>query len=650
VTAVSDIVDKVLARRILRRRIPTYREFAGTIALPGGLLKGQRYQPTSDPWQDYIITQLDSGRWERFYDCGSPQVAGKTLLYILTVALRTVIAERLPVGYGLPTLQDLDKAWHTKLKPALDKSGYKDHLPASGPGSRGGRGPTLLLTDPETGEAEGQIVFLAGGAYGDTVARALIDEIDQFRNADGEPLWGAIEDIYARCDSYGRRALRAGVGTVENDTASIILPLVLEHGTGTRGWPRCPHCGTHRIIGLPDLRYHGDDEQTVRESARIACACGALWTEDDRQAALRGMLFVHRGQDVKDGQVVGPEPRTTALGTLRPALESTLADLREFAVKHFLAKQALDRRGDHGPMRKFVRYQLCQCYTGDKDEAGAGIELTEAGLLERARACTWGPTKADTDKAPEVDGHLYSRHIAPEPTDPGVVGCVAGVDMQGNRCYWVLAAYALDGTSWDVAWGYEHARRDRAPWNQAELFSMLDRVDGVAHQCAGTLPFELGFVDIADGEMTANLNAWLSGRKLVWKGASGAKRRMQADHADDIEGVAYYRDGVWLLDVDSLREQVHAAYRRPNGTIGAIHLPNGLQQNASDVAYIRHLLGQRPVRNAKTGKVTIAERGRHDWLDARRMAHAAMRIRLTSGNRPPPVKMSADQWFKRARR
>jgi hypothetical protein len=627
----DDLIARVDARGRKRKRIPTYREFAATVRHPVGPLKGHTYDPDSDPCQAYVLEQMDSGKWERLFLCTPPQLGGKTLVAVLIPALRNVIALHHPVGYGLPTLQDLDKAWAEKIRPALLGSGYGQHLPASGPGARGGRGHTLQLSDPESGELEGMIVFLAGGAYGSTVAAAIVDEVDQFRTAEGTPQWGNLEDIFNRANSYGRKALRIAVGTIENDSQSIIVPLVMEQGTGTRPWAKCPHCRHHQILTWDQVRYDPTDEESARTSARYVCEhCAVAWPEADRQAAVRACLFVHRGQTVSEhGEIVGAAPRTSAFGMLWTALDSVRGDLGEVCVDHYRAKLQLDSHGDHGPMRKFYRYKLCELYTAELEEMGETGPLTWRYLLDRSARSTWGPTLPVTDRA-EDRQPMYSRHLAEPPQD--CIGCVAGVDVQGDRVYWVLTAFRADGATYDTAWGYEYSREDRAPHNLADLHQLLDRVDIVLRGATGPLPLLTVGLDVGDN--TDALLAWLKGHH-DWKATKGTQANMK-DEPGDIPGIVHKRDGLYHISVDAVRELLHAAYRRPNGTPGAAHIPNGLSVSATDSAYLKHLCAEKRILDPKTLKFKVVQGpGRWDWQDARRIAEVMVRLNLKPKNKRP---------------
>ncbi len=96
------------------------------------------------------------------------------------------------------------------------------------------------------------------------------------------------------------------------------------------------------------------------------------------------------------------------------------------------------------------------------------------------------------------------------------------------------------------------------------------------------------------------------------------------------------RDGLVLIDIDNVRELIHAAYRRPNGAVGAAHIPSGLANNSTSTAYIRHLCAERKVRDPKTRRDKIVKGpGRWDFQDARRIAEVMIRLHLQKTRTPP---------------
>ncbi len=294
---------------------------------------------------------------------------------------------------------------------------------------------------------------------------------------------------------------------------------------------------------------------------------------------------------------------------------------------------ALRERGDHSLMRLYYMKRRCEEYTADVEELELGAELTWQFLLGRSQKCTWGPSIHTTDKG-SPDGYLYSRHAAEPPE--GAEFCCAGIDVQNNRVYPVLVAGARDNTTWDVAWSYQYARADHMPWDQGELHRTLDAVLLWLQASASNLP--LVFVGVDTGDFTKDLYSWIqSKRGGTVRAIKGTAENMKP-HPGDVEGILYARDSLLHINSDSTRELVHSAYRRPNGTPGAAHIPNNLNNLASDRAYLQHLVAEMKTVDAKTRRTRIRQGpGRWDWLDARRIAYALTRLHLSRLNRPPPT-------------
>lgn len=626
-------------------RPPTYTEFAELLFLPDGPQQGERWDPKAEPAQATKLAMLDG----KILDCNgepfrelvdvSAAQTGKSLTDIIVPAMRAATALRQNVVYCLPTMDLVSKVWTTKLLPSLRGCGLGAWIPEKGPGSKGGKPVALPLVNPVTKARAGSIIFLAGGQgakreagqAGVSAGVVLNDEADEYENAHRLAL------VDARAAAFGKNSLRIKTSTVKKDVSSVILGLYRE-STASRLWFACPHCSRFQPLEWEQVRYDGTDDMTADASARFHCIhCAVGWTDADRHKALETYQVVHRGQEVDaSGTVVGLIPRTKVFGILTTKLDFHLgASLGELAVEHRRAKLRLEDAGDHGLMRSFYRDRLSREYTAEIEEMEAGAELSPQYLLQRAIRCDWGPVRHVTDRAIDAQP-TYSRHLADPPS--AAIGVVTGVDVQRDRLYWVSTAYGVDGTTWDQAWGYEYARPDRTPYSKAELFGLLDRVDLIVRDYAGAIPWVAGGLDV--GDQTDDLLAWLKGRPQ-WKATKGASGSLK-DEPGDIPGIVHRRDSLYFVAVDAVRELIHSAYRRPNGEPGAAHIPNGLQNNASDTAYLKHLCAERMVLDPKTKKFKLHRGpGRWDWQDARRIAEVMIRLQLRPKRTAPNRKYGA---------
>jgi hypothetical protein len=621
----------------------THREFAKLTLLPGGPLKGTNYDPATDPVQSYFTDQLDSGRWRALFWAAPPQIAGKTQCAIIVPTLRAILELKASVGYGLPTLHDLDRGWQTKIAPTFREAGYGAYLPQRGPGSKGGRPPSVTFEDPNASRAPlGSVIFLAGAAKQVTCRVIALDELDAWRNADGEPRWGDIEDVWARADAFQSEAIRIGVGTVETDDPkrSIILACVNELGTGTRLWAKCRHCAAYHKLEWSGFQYEyrtldgqpGPDLRHAASTAAYVCpGCAVRWSEDDRRRAILSCAFAHKGQTVDAaGIVCGDPPKTDAFGLRTTALDCILTTLGAIAERHAAARYALDQHGNHDPMRKFYRYQRVEHYTGDQqtDEDSKETPHTHQTLAQRSERTAWAEIVENGD-----EDKLWSRYSAAHL--PAAVSTLsAAIDVQRNRVYWTLVGIDDERRTYDVAWGIERARsgadgKEPPPFSPGDLSTVLTRAaDWIEH--LGGPDFTLGVVDVSDGVTQGECAEWLSTR-AKWHAIQGESHLPEVRATNGIQtrtGLCAWdtswRNGLgsYRVVTDLAQQAIAEAYKIDPTSPGAAMLPGPLRRGN---AYLRHLTAVGWVTTA-AGKRTwkaLPGAGRFDYFDCRAYATAA---------------------------
>lgn len=619
-SAVNDLIDAEIDRAVSgiasRGRAPSFREFFRTMTYDGGDKGGERCDPDSDPSQRYLIDQMDSKEWSRIFWRSIPQGGGKTLVCVTLPICCCAIAGKMSVGYALPTARDIDKAYANKLRQSLCGSGYGDYWPTSGGGSKKGRPDVLRFADPSTGDDLGSITFCPGGAYGDTTEVMVVDELDMFRDQDGTPWWSDIEDLWARCDSYLDSALRLGVGTIEDDHASVICHYTEVEGTGTRLWPRCPYCARFGRISWSDVCYDGGSLSAVRETAGVVCpGCGVKWSRRDRQRALHDGHFVHRGQSVEDGRVVGDVPDTDGtLGLITPAWDSTRTDLGEVAVRYVRARAALESRGDHEPIRKWTRYQSCECYHGDRQDDDDDFRVTPDMLSRKFYRSGNGPVQEDRD-----EGGARVRYYVPWPE--WADGAVLEADVQGNRIYTHVDAYSTE--TWrraTIEWGYEITRKIEGrpeDLREDDVIDLLERIDcevpalwGTMADCVAMRIVDTGYLPDSIAKFLRANEAW---RGIVGVGHLSRGTRMQV--AELIGWDPQWRPGLGRYEIvtESARERFHAALGREVGSRLSHVLPAGLKPSSH---LLRHVAAWRLETNPRTHRTAWRKyQRRDDWCD-----------------------------------
>jgi phage terminase large subunit GpA-like protein len=542
------------------------------------------------------------------------------------------------------------------VAPTIKDAGLGDHLPDRGPGSKGGRPPSVQFEDPDNNRAGlGSFVFLAGAAKQVTCRVIVIDELDAWRNADGEPRWNDIEDCWARADSFQSAAIRIGTGTVECDdpARSIVLTLVNERGTGTRMHHQCQHCFAFAPAEWSAFTYEyrvtdgGPDLGHAAATAAYACpSCGVRWSEDDRRKALLGAVFAHKGQTVDAGGLVqGPPPATRHLGLRTHALDCILTTQAAIAKKWAEARFALEQHGNHEPMRKFTRYQQVACYTGDQqiDEDGKETPHNHRTLAARSERTAWADIVENSD-----DDKRWSRYTAAT-IPPAVVLIACAVDVQRNRLYCTATGLDADRRGYDLAWSIERARsgqdgKEPPPWSAGELQETLSRAADYLEEVSGPL-FRSGVVDVSDGVTQGEIAEWLSARPK-WHAIQGE------DHLPAIRGDGKiqprtslicwdtsWRNGMgsYRVVTDLAQQAVAESYRIDHTLPGAGLLPGPLRAGN---AYLRHLTAVGWITTS-AGRRTwgaIKGSGRADYFDCRAYGTAVALALLI--HKPEPVQKS----------
>ena len=628
-------LERARTRRLMPPASPrSQRAVADTMTLPDGDRAGDTWDVEVEPVQVVCIRALDTRRYRKF-SLLTPNQRGKSLMWIALPLVHTLIELSANAAYVMPNLEKLGQQWEGKLRPLITGCGYGAWIPNKGPGSRGGKPAAITFYNPITHERAGTMFFLAASGGGKETSLSAVsaklvakDEADDFESE----AHLALAD--KRNEAYGTAGLSIDVSTLNDVKGRQGHPILerIAQGTKTCIWFQCQHCkdkgefAGFQVLTFDNLVYSGTRKAEAAASARYRCAyCSAMWTEEERKQALQHYRVVHDGQTINAaGDVVGDEKPGDHFSIIANDLQWSRADLGKMAEDHFLASEALRERGNHDLMKLFFFKRRCEDYTADIEEMEMGKEMTWQDLLTRSQKCNWGPSFHTTDKG-QQDGYLYSRHVAPIP--PKGQWTIGFTDVQDNRIYTCLVAGARDGSTWDMAWSYQYARLDHKPWDAGELYRMLESADIWFHEVCGTLPLVSIGIDTRYG--TKDILNWLAAKRSgTWKACMGTGEMMKPQPGD-VEGIIWRREHLYHVQTDSTRNLVQAAYRRPNESPGAAHIPNGLSNTASDRAYLAHLVAKMDVIDHKTKKLKLRQGpGRWDWLDTRRGCFALNRMYL----------------------
>lgn len=584
--------------------------FAKTMRLPDGPSAGEFWIPTTEPTQAAFLRCVLSGRWRKFVIV-APSQRGKTLKAVLCPALHTIVENRQSIGYVMPNLDKLSQNWDGKIKPAIEGSGFGAWLPTKGPGSKGGKPAVLTMRDPATGLVAGRIYFMATGTGGrETSVSSVSPQTLVYDEGDDAESIGHIELVYRRIESYGVDGRAYIVSTVNDRRGRDDHPILKAHEMGTmhRIWHQCPHCSAY---GLPNY------ENLNLESLQIFCpACSALWSEKDRNLALRNGVWCAAGQVPCDGIATGPLPDTDVYSELTTGLDYHMAVISDICKAVKAAKSA-EARGDYSLMRTLMHKTFCRPY----DDPVAAIEITNTGLAS---------VSAKSD---------YDKRIVPN----WVTHMSGAVDVQGNRLYWIVLGHGPDDRWCVIDYGYEMlvpdgVDRKETPADRRRALHELDAKFNTGWQKEGTedrLSPMPGLRGVDVGYETAELINWLRGMP-AWRACRGVGRDTLKNLGEIVSLPAEARafvevrkpDGwpIALVNIqaENVRRWIHAGLLRDPYTPGSGMLPRGLRGN--DILCL-HLSGEVHTTD-KDGKPWLrVVRERHDLLDAAIYAHGLSRLR-----------------------
>lgn len=402
-----------LTSRMEARRLRTLRQFVEQeLVLPSGPLAGTRFKVDRQPAQGLFFDQIDSGRWRRIVATG-PQQSGKTVAGFVAPTLYHLfeIGER--VIWGVPDADMANDKWRVDLRPAIERTRYRDLLPTRGEGARGGRVQDAIVF----GNGAELKIMTRGGSdkqkAGYTARVVVITETDGLdtgttASREADP----IIQMEGRTAAYGERGriyMECTVSTEDGRTWTEY-----QQGTATRIAIPCPHCG--EWVTPEREHLHGwQDAETVleaRRNASLCCpSCAAVWTEQERVAANRRAVCVHRGQEVSGGAVVGDEPETDTLGFRWTAANNCLVPIAETAVAEW--RSARDPDGDNGELRMRQFFWVQPWTRGRTDEKA--VDVVE--VASRAEP--------------------VPRGLVPDWCD----FLTAGIDVGRYRCHWVVIGW-----------------------------------------------------------------------------------------------------------------------------------------------------------------------------------------------------------------
>jgi phage terminase large subunit GpA-like protein len=414
------------------------------IVLPNGPFAGQRYRHRYHPASRHWFGAIDSGRWRRFA-ATAPTQNGKTLMGYVAPVLYHLFELQETVIVGLPSMDMANDKWSEDFLPLIEASRYREHMPDSGEGSRGGQvkrsihfknGATLRFLSGGGGDKK------RAGYTARVLAVTETDGMDESSESSREA--DKIEQLEGRTRAFGDGARIYLECTVSIDTGRIWQEV--QHGTDSRILRPCPHCAKYVAPERENLLgwQTAETEGVSGETSHWTCpACAAPWTEAERWAASAQSMLVHRGQEVTpEGEIVGEAAATQTFGLRWSAVDNPFATAKQLGVEEWRAARAANRENADRKMRQFV---WCLPYESPD------LDLTP--LDPDAVA-----SRSANDK----------RGVPPSDT----IAVVVGVDTGKRKLHWTAIALRSSGGLAVIEYGSQTVEADRLGTTKALLLAL----------------------------------------------------------------------------------------------------------------------------------------------------------------------------------
>jgi phage terminase large subunit GpA-like protein len=600
-------------------RLRSMRRFAEEeIVIPDGPFAGRRFRVERQPYTGLWFDAVDSGNWSRLVATG-PTQSGKTLSCFVVPLLYHLFEMGETVICGLPDMDMAADKWREDILPAIEQSRFRDLLPTSGGGSRGGRVESVQFRHGPT------LKFMSGGG-GDKSRAGFTSRVVVITETDGMDKPGAasresdkITQLEARTRAYGLRRriyMECTVSTEEGRTWREY-----SEGTKSRIMLPCPKCAAWVSPEREQLAGWQEAESLVaaREGSAFACPeCGELWEEDDRRQANLDSRLVHDGQAiVGDGQIEGDPPQTDTLGFRYSAINNLFVTAAEVGGDEWRARRSTDEENSEREMRQFV---WCVPVAPTSWEE---INLAVGELVERTSAPTRGIVPKDTNQL------------------------TAGFDVGKRLAHWVIVAWGPGATGHVVDYGRIAVASDRLGTEQA----ILEALQGFRAQVEAGFPVEGGgasprvpdrvFIDA--GYMTEAVYRFCREAKqrflpAVGRGATQQARRQMYNRPTRTGSVTKYvgrgfhvnrlpAERLYLAEVDAdhWKTWVHQRLATPVGQSGALTLFDAPKFEHQD--FCRQLTAEAKLDEFVPGRGVVVRwervRRANHWFDALYNAAAA---------------------------
>lgn len=431
-----------------------------------------------------------------------------------------------------------------------------------------------------------------GGFRRITARIVLFDEVDGFPVSGAGVEGDQIALGTKRSETFWNRKIVMGsTPTVKGESR---IEKAWLQSDQRRYYVKCPHCQHEQTLKWQNIQWEKDvdeDGKTTKhypETAYFICESGngCVIQETDKPAMING------------GRWVAEKSFNGHAGFHIWAAYSLFPN----AAWRYLVDEFLRVKNDPSLLKTFVNLVLGETWEEQGEQADGN------SLMSRCE--------------------VYDEETVPD----GALIVGAGVDTQGDRLEAQIVAFGRGEESWSV--GYHVLYGDPA---QRQVWQDLDEIllRPVRTESGRILRVQACCVD-SGGNHTASVYAYCRTRRarrvFAIKGAAGP-RPIWPPRSSRTKT----NDKVFIVGVDTAKEQVYARLRITKPGPGYIHFPAG---GAYDAEYFAQLTAEKVMtryRNGRPYRVWEPTRARNEALDTYVMALAALKsmpVRLDEVARP----------------
>lgn len=586
------------------------RQFAeDEIVIPSGPYSGRRFRVARQPWSGPWFDAIDSRKWRRHFQTGGQQ-GGKTLNGSTIPLVYHLFEYGEDVIYGVPSLDMVSDKWNDDIKPVIEMSRYRDLIPTSGRGSKGGT-PARI----EFANGASLRFMTAGGGdkqrAGKTARVMVVTEVDGFdevgstsREAD------KFEQLEGRLRAFGDQSVLYGECTLSTESGRTNREI--QAGTNSRILIKCPKCKKwttperQHLIGWQNAA----DVIEAKNGTTIVCSeCGERWSEQDRRLANSHCTLLHAGQTIEEGRVCGTPKNTDTFGFRWNAANNLFVSQGDVGAEEWKSARDPDEERGDKKMRQFFWAMPA------KNKKSALNSFTPAALMMR---CT-----------------EHRRGIVP--ADANMI--TLGIDVGLHRCHWTAIAWLPFATPHILAYGIITHESDGQSEERAVITMLREFRDTIVRQGwqrnDKTIMPQLVLVD--SGYKTDTVYTFIAETGLPCYAAKGFGQKQvgrQRDFAGQMFKPVMLDNGIQLIDInaDEAKIFVHARLKtelrdkegKPSVGAMTFHQPSPGQDHRT---LAHHLLAEQQVQEFIPGKGTVTKletiREQNHFLDSTALACVA---------------------------